>query len=82
MHQGIIEGDFALCISLYHGYELLLQMGARSLFIYLCGIMDGSKGEMSSETFFLLSPLLLIYFTSSVWLVLHKTAYVAVGLQM
>ncbi|NXX19295.1 FANCM protein, partial [Podargus strigoides] len=42
--QGIIEGDFALCISLYHGYELLLQMGVRSLFIYLCGIMDGSKG--------------------------------------
>ncbi|NXN56250.1 FANCM protein, partial [Rynchops niger] len=44
MHQGIIEGDFALCISLYHGYELLLQMGVRSLFIYLFGIMDGSKG--------------------------------------
>ncbi|NXF86369.1 FANCM protein, partial [Eubucco bourcierii] len=44
MHQGVIEGDFALCISLYHGYELLLQMGLRSLFIYLCGIMDGSKG--------------------------------------
>lgn len=52
MHQGIIEGDFALCISLYHGYELLLQMGLRSLYIYLCGIMDGSKGEMSSETSF------------------------------
>ncbi|NXF54019.1 FANCM protein, partial [Oceanites oceanicus] len=44
IHQGIIEGDFALCISLYHGYELLLQMGLRSLFIYLCGVMDGSKG--------------------------------------
>ncbi|KAM6273569.1 Fanconi anemia group M protein [Porphyrio hochstetteri] len=44
IHPGIIEGDFALCISLYHGYELLLQMGVRSLFIYLCGIMDGSKG--------------------------------------
>ncbi|NXK49685.1 FANCM protein, partial [Chauna torquata] len=44
IQQGIIEGDFALCISLYHGYELLLQMGVRSLFIYLCGIMDGSKG--------------------------------------
>ncbi|KFV05502.1 Fanconi anemia group M protein, partial [Pterocles gutturalis] len=43
IHQGIIEGDFALCISLYHGYELLLQMGVRSLFIYLYGIMDGSK---------------------------------------
>ncbi|XP_035183493.1 Fanconi anemia group M protein, partial [Oxyura jamaicensis] len=44
IQQGIIEGDFALCISLYHGYELLLQMGLRSLFIYLCGIMDGTKG--------------------------------------
>ncbi|XP_016154437.1 PREDICTED: Fanconi anemia group M protein, partial [Ficedula albicollis] len=44
IHQGIIEGDFALCISLYHGYELLLQVGIRSLFIYLWGIMDGSKG--------------------------------------
>ncbi|NWS88788.1 FANCM protein, partial [Toxostoma redivivum] len=44
IHQGIIEGDFALCISLYHGYELLLQMGMRSLFTYLWGIMDGSKG--------------------------------------
>ncbi|NXK42999.1 FANCM protein, partial [Piprites chloris] len=44
IHQGIIEGDFALCISLYHGYELLLQMGIRSLFIYLWGIMDGAKG--------------------------------------
>ncbi|NXY71363.1 FANCM protein, partial [Glareola pratincola] len=44
MHQGIIEGDFAICISLYHGYELLVQMGVRSLFIYLFGIMDGSKG--------------------------------------
>ncbi|NWH44042.1 FANCM protein, partial [Fregata magnificens] len=44
IHQGIIEGDFAVCISLYHGYELLLQMGLRSLFIYLYGIMDGSKG--------------------------------------
>ncbi|NXS54248.1 FANCM protein, partial [Brachypteracias leptosomus] len=44
IHQGVIEGDFALCISLYHGYELLLQMGTRSLFIYLWGIMDGSKG--------------------------------------
>ncbi|KAM7164609.1 Fanconi anemia group M protein [Macrochelys suwanniensis] len=44
IHPGVIEGDFALCISLYHGYELLLQMGTRSLFIFLCGIMDGSKG--------------------------------------
>lgn len=44
--QGMLEGDFALCISLYHGYELLMQMGLRSLFFYLQGIMDGSR-EMS-----------------------------------
>uniref|UniRef100_A0A096M7Q3 FA complementation group M n=1 Tax=Poecilia formosa TaxID=48698 RepID=A0A096M7Q3_POEFO len=45
-HQGVLEGDFALCISLYHGYELLTQMGLRSLFFYIQGIMDGSR-EMS-----------------------------------
>lgn len=43
--QGMLEGDFALCISLYHGYELLMQMGLRSLFFYIQGIMDGSKGQ-------------------------------------
>uniref|UniRef100_A0A8C4NJV9 Helicase C-terminal domain-containing protein n=1 Tax=Eptatretus burgeri TaxID=7764 RepID=A0A8C4NJV9_EPTBU len=42
--QGVIEGDFALCISLYHGYELLQQMGTRSLLLFLQGIMDGTKG--------------------------------------
>ncbi|NXJ80145.1 FANCM protein, partial [Trogon melanurus] len=50
LHQGVIEGDFAVCISLYHGYELLLQMGMRSLFMYLCGIMDGSKGLTRTKT--------------------------------
>lgn len=43
--QGMLEGDFALCISLYHGYELLMQMGLRSLFFYIQGIMDGSRGR-------------------------------------
>ncbi|XP_041121529.1 Fanconi anemia group M protein isoform X2 [Polyodon spathula] len=42
--KGTVEGDFALCISLYHGYELLLQMGIRSLFLFMQGIMDGTKG--------------------------------------
>ncbi|KAG8449154.1 hypothetical protein GDO86_015998 [Hymenochirus boettgeri] len=57
--QGVIEGDYALCISLYHGYELLLQMGTRSLYIYLQGIMNGSKGmtrarnELSRNTDFM-----------------------------
>lgn len=45
----MLEGDFALCISLYHGYELLMQMGLRSLFFYLQGIMDGSRGETPSH---------------------------------
>ncbi|VCW83832.1 unnamed protein product, partial [Gulo gulo] len=44
IQQGIIEGEFAICISLYHGYELLQQMGLRSLYFFLCGIMDGTKG--------------------------------------
>ncbi|XP_062378113.1 Fanconi anemia group M protein isoform X2 [Sardina pilchardus] len=41
--HGAIEGDFALSISLYHGYELLMQMGLRSLFLFLQGIMGGAK---------------------------------------
>ncbi|XP_031436050.1 Fanconi anemia group M protein isoform X2 [Clupea harengus] len=41
--QGALEGDFALCISLYHGYELLMQMGLRSLFLFTQGIMGGAK---------------------------------------
>ncbi|XP_056151369.1 Fanconi anemia group M protein [Lampris incognitus] len=39
----MLEGDFALCISLCHGYELLLQNGLRSLFFYVQSIMDGSR---------------------------------------
>ncbi|KAF3844965.1 hypothetical protein F7725_008128 [Dissostichus mawsoni] len=46
LQQGMLEGDFALCISLYHGYELMMQMGLRSLFFYIQGIMDGTR-EMS-----------------------------------
>ncbi|XP_053451315.1 Fanconi anemia group M protein isoform X2 [Nycticebus coucang] len=47
--QGMIEGEFAICISLYHGYELLQQMGMRSLYFFLCGIMDGTKGMTRSK---------------------------------
>ncbi|XP_064421223.1 Fanconi anemia group M protein [Latimeria chalumnae] len=49
VQQGMMEGDFALCISLYHGYELLQQMGLRSLYIFLQGIMDGTKGMMRAK---------------------------------
>ncbi|XP_062863163.1 Fanconi anemia group M protein isoform X2 [Trichomycterus rosablanca] len=41
--QGALEGDFALCISLCHGFELLQQMGLRSLFFFAQNIMSGTK---------------------------------------
>ncbi|KAL1257337.1 hypothetical protein QQF64_010581, partial [Cirrhinus molitorella] len=41
--QGAIEGDFAICISLYHGYELLQQMGVRSLFLFIQNIFSGPR---------------------------------------
>ncbi|KAK3583331.1 hypothetical protein CHS0354_038942 [Potamilus streckersoni] len=40
---GAVEGDFALAMSLYHGYELLQLHGARSLFMFLDGIVNGEK---------------------------------------
>ena len=40
---GAIEGDFALCMSLYHGYELLQLHGLRSLYNFLEGIVSGEK---------------------------------------
>ncbi|XP_021796858.2 Fanconi anemia group M protein isoform X4 [Papio anubis] len=49
IQQGVIEGEFAICISLYHGYELLQQMGMRSLYFFLCGIMDGTKGDKNKK---------------------------------
>uniref|UniRef100_A0A7M4FYB1 ATP-dependent RNA helicase FANCM n=1 Tax=Crocodylus porosus TaxID=8502 RepID=A0A7M4FYB1_CROPO len=49
IQPGTIEGDFALCITLYHGYELLRQMGTRSLYMFLCGIMDGSKDKVRTR---------------------------------
>ncbi|XP_069008492.1 Fanconi anemia group M protein [Embiotoca jacksoni] len=54
--QGMLEGDFALCISLYHGYELLMQMGLRSLFFYVQGIMDGSRGMSRAKNELLRTP--------------------------
>ncbi|XP_051578748.1 Fanconi anemia group M protein isoform X3 [Myxocyprinus asiaticus] len=41
--HGALEGDFALCISLYHGFELLQQMGLRSLFLFIQNIFSGPK---------------------------------------
>ncbi|XP_068582447.1 Fanconi anemia group M protein [Cebidichthys violaceus] len=57
--QGRLEGDFALCISLYHGYELLIQMGLRSLFFYVQGIMDGSREMSRARNELLRTPVFL-----------------------
>lgn len=48
---GVVEGDFALAMSLYHGYELLQLHGLRSLFNFLDGIVGGNKsyGRTRSE---------------------------------
>jgi len=40
-HYGSIEGDFALAMSLYHGYELLQRHGLRSLYNFLEGLVCG-----------------------------------------
>ncbi|EDV24097.1 uncharacterized protein TRIADDRAFT_26257 [Trichoplax adhaerens] len=41
--RGSIEGDFALAISLYHAYELLIQQGMKSFYQFAKGIVDNSK---------------------------------------
>ncbi|XP_070571081.1 Fanconi anemia group M protein-like [Ptychodera flava] len=48
--QGMVEGDFAMSISLYHGYELLLQHGMRSLYSFLQSMIDGSKGSSRARS--------------------------------
>lgn len=35
---GKVEGDFALAMSLFHAYELLLLYGMRSFFLFLKGM--------------------------------------------
>lgn len=57
--MGLIEGDFALCMSLYHAYELLQQHGILSFYNFLKGILSGVKGtsrskvELSKNTHFM-----------------------------
>lgn len=47
---GMIEGDFALAMSLFHGYELLQLHGLRSLYNFLDGIVSGDKGHGRTRT--------------------------------
>ncbi|XP_062593616.1 Fanconi anemia group M protein-like [Saccostrea cucullata] len=47
---GIVEGDFALAISLYHGYELVQLHGLRSLYNFLEGTINGEKGHGRTRT--------------------------------
>lgn len=37
-------------MSLYHGFELLLQHGQRSLYSFLLGTVDGSKGNSRTRS--------------------------------
>ena len=43
--SGMIEGDFALCITLTHALELLLQHGIRGFYNFLAGKTDVAEGE-------------------------------------
>lgn len=42
---GVVEADYALAMSLYHGFELLQLHGSRSLYNFLEGILSGDKGH-------------------------------------
>ncbi|XP_054758508.2 Fanconi anemia group M protein-like [Lytechinus pictus] len=48
--RGPVEGDFAICMSLYHGFELLLQHGQRSLYSFLQNIVDGTKANARTRS--------------------------------
>lgn len=78
--QGVIEGDFSICISLYHGYELLQQMGVRSLFLFIQNIFSGPRG---AQTLTLVSPDAdaPLLFTSAVFVVFSESARVRNELQ-
>ncbi|XP_060063063.1 Fanconi anemia group M protein-like [Ylistrum balloti] len=47
---GAVEGDLALAMSLYHGFELLQLHGQRSLYNYLESIVSGEKGHGRTKT--------------------------------
>lgn len=43
--SGMAEGDFAMCITLTHALELLLQHGIRAFYNFLAGKTDSAVGE-------------------------------------
>ncbi|XP_017569294.1 Fanconi anemia group M protein isoform X2 [Pygocentrus nattereri] len=57
--HGVLEGDFAMCISLYHGYELLQQMGLRSLFLFTQNIILGFKESSRARNELQRSPVFM-----------------------
>ena len=59
--KGIVESDFAAAMSLYHGFDLLLQHGMRPFYNFMlktAGEMPKSPGSPSASTGF--SPGLLL----------------------
>ncbi|KAG1700085.1 Fanconi anemia group M protein [Nymphon striatum] len=51
---GSVEGDFALCMSLYHAYELLQLHGTRSFYNFLKGLLGHPRAAnelMRNEAF-------------------------------
>ena len=50
MAAGSVEGDFALLMSLYHAYDVLLQHGLLSFFTFLKGVLSGRKGTSRTKT--------------------------------
>ena len=50
LQYGAVEGDFALGMSLYHGYDLLQLHGLRSLYNYIESLVTGEKGFGRTKT--------------------------------
>ena len=54
--MGVIEGDFALAISLYHAYELLQQHGMRSFHQFLTQAFSAGGGQSRAKMEVMRSP--------------------------
>ncbi|PAA73309.1 hypothetical protein BOX15_Mlig026302g1 [Macrostomum lignano] len=47
--QSFIHRNFAMAISLYHGYEIVQQHGLRPLYNFLKGVLEGERGSNSTR---------------------------------